>query len=174
MPDGNHACSSSHGSRGCFHVIQPIRWACLGASILLTCRSDKVYPSTCTSKRRLVDVTLQQGDHAAASGRATLSFTCRVTVCGTSEATGERGSRCGLAARAKRRSAQLRSSTTVHVTVCETRMMKPLSSECPTLEAWFIGRYARAAHLARPDARRPGRVARVDCSCCSERYALAW
>ena len=73
---------------------------------------------------------------------------------------------CGARQEAQRAA---RSTTTVHVTLCETRMMKPLSSECPTLEAWFIGRYARTARLAGPDARRPGRVARVDCSCCSER-----
>ena len=34
VPDGSRVCSSSHGSLGCFHIIQPIRWAGFGSLII--------------------------------------------------------------------------------------------------------------------------------------------
>ena len=84
VPDGSRVCSSSHGSLGCFHIIQPIRWAGFGSLIINVDSIQSIFRHFLL--HRLLDVTARRP-----RGRerlATLCFTCRVTVCSLSEHTG--------------------------------------------------------------------------------------
>ena len=66
VPDGSRVCSSSHGSLGCFHIIQPIRWAGFGSLIINVDSIQSIFRHF--SYVDYSTLHLQQGDHAGASG----------------------------------------------------------------------------------------------------------
>ena len=56
VPDGSRVCSSSHGSLGCFHIIQPIRWAGFGSLIINVDSIQSIFRhfSTTSTTRRYI------------------------------------------------------------------------------------------------------------------------